>query len=603
MMSSVLQVFFVLSSAGLLALGIPNGLYNFGSPFYGLIALIPLYLAYTNIKSYREAFFVMAGHAFVVHLASSFWLAFFKDFAAFTLGASALGTAVIAGGVGIFLYLPFARSGTKDELENFSSGAKAFFVTKRILWFCFVYVTYEWCKSIGFLGYPWGTVSSTMFHWRILMQLADITGTYGITFLILLFDGIIAEGYILYRKSPNLQYPQALVSQYVRTAFVAALFFVITFFYGSFRYLQPRKPVKYLNAIFVQQNADPWKEKNDNNTILTSERLTKEKLDEVKAMGKSVDLIVWSEGSLKYRMPAAEYHYKNFPKEEPLIPFIDKCNVPFLMGGSYAPDKSGKKKNHYNGALVFDSDGKLRGAYPKNHLVPFAEVLPFADIPAVANFLKKTIGISAGWTPGDEYVYFDIPCQETDTKKNSAARYISLEKSYSQQQQEENRKPVVRISTPICFDDAFPDVMRPLINYGSELFVNITDDSWSLTKSAEYQHFVIASYRSIETRSTLARSCNSGYSVILDARGKILADLPVFQEAAGFFEIPIFKRTITIYQRLGNWLPILCALSLLAQLVYNYLNRNKNLIIYSERKKFTGKALKKLLKEKKSKKH
>lgn len=598
-MSRSLQVFFILSSAALLSLGIPNGLYNFGSPVYGLISLIPLYLAYTQIKSFRQAFLTMFFHALIVHLLSSFWLAFFKDFAIFTLGASALATAFIAGSLGFFLYLPFCRL-QKRTLELYTSGTHSYYIPGRMLWFAAVYVSYEWCKSTGWLGYPWGTVSSTMFHWKIFMQIADITGTYGVTFLSILFSAVVAEGFLLLINSPNLTCPEKLFSQYLPMAFITAIFLGITFLYGTFRYFQPRKPVKYLNAILVQQNADPWKEKSDNNTILTSERLTKEKLDEARNKGIQVDLIVWSEGSLRYRMPGAMGHYKNFPIEEPLIPFIQKCGIPFLMGGSYAPEGSSLK--HYNGALMFDSEGKLRGAYPKNHLVPCAEVLPFADIPAVASFLRKTIGISAGWTPGQEYVYFDLPCHGGQNKTSPGVKYISLQKSWSEQQQQESDLPTVRISTPICFDDAFPDVMRPLINYGSELFVNITDDSWSLTKSAEYQHFVIASYRTIETRSTLARSCNSGYSVILDARGKIIADLPVFQEVAGLFEIPVYPRKITIYQKFGNWMPKLFALALLSCLVYSFATKDRPTIIYSERKKFCGKSLKKLLKEKKSKK-
>lgn len=595
-MSRSLQVFFILSSAALLSLGIPNGLYNFGSPVYGLIALIPLYLCYTQIKSFSQAFWTMFVHAILVHLLSSFWLAFFKDFAAFTLGASALGTAFIAGAVGLFFYLPFYRL-NKRNLELYISGTNAYYIPFRILWFSAVYVSWEWCKSSGWLGYPWGTVSSTMFHWKILMQIADITGTYGITFLACLFCASVAEGYLLLINSGNMLFPEKSFGHYRNAVSVTIIFFVLTFFYGTFRYFQPLKPCKYLNAIMVQQNADPWKEKSDNNTILISEKLTEQKLEEARQKGITVDLVVWSEGSLRYRMPGAMGHYKKFPIEEPLIPFIQKCGIPFLIGGSYAPTGSGLK--HYNGALVFDKDGQMRGAYPKNHLVPFAEVLPFADIPQVQSFLRKTIGISAGWTPGQEYVYFDVPCQETDSNKPSAVKYISLQKPYSENE-ELKQRPTVRISTPICFDDAFPDVMRPLINYGSELFVNITDDSWSLTKSAEFQHFVIASYRTIETRSTLARSCNSGYSAVINPKGKVLQDLPVFTETAGLFQIPVYPKKITIYQKYGNWLPKTFVLIMLSVLGYSFIIRNKETIIYSERKKFSKKYLKKFLKERKS---
>ena len=185
-------------------------------------------------------------------------------------------------------------------------------------------------------------------------------------------------------------------------------------------------------------------------------------------------------------------------------------------------------------------------------------MLPFIEVPAVHTFMEKVVGISAGWTPGDQYVYFDIPCHLTQNYRFPAVKDIDLAKTYDEQKKEEETPYTVRIATPICFDDAFTDIMRPLFLNGSELFINITDDSWSLKKSSEIQHFVIASYRAIEYRTTMVRSSNAGYSVVLDPAGKIIADLPLFEEAALVKDIPIYKRQMTTYARFGNWLAYLC---------------------------------------------
>ena len=109
-MSRFLQVFYVFFSAAMLALAIPNELIKLGSPLAGFIALIPLYIVYSNLKSYKEAAAVFALHTFLVHVMTSFWLAFFKDFAALTLGASAVGTGIIGGFIGLLMYLPAAAS-------------------------------------------------------------------------------------------------------------------------------------------------------------------------------------------------------------------------------------------------------------------------------------------------------------------------------------------------------------------------------------------------------------------------------------------------------------------------------------------------------------
>lgn len=106
-MSRILQVFCILFSAGLLSLGIANDLYRFGNPLSGIISLIPFYFVYSSAKSYKEMAFSFALHAIIVHLISSYWLAFFKDFAILTLGCSAFGTGIIAFIAGLFMYLPF----------------------------------------------------------------------------------------------------------------------------------------------------------------------------------------------------------------------------------------------------------------------------------------------------------------------------------------------------------------------------------------------------------------------------------------------------------------------------------------------------------------
>lgn len=101
-------------------------------------------------------------------------------------------------------------------------------------------------------------------------------------------------------------------------------------------------------------------------------------------------------------------------------------------------------------------------------------------------------------------------------------------------------------------------VCRALFRAGSEVFVNITNDSWSMTNSAEYQHFAIASFRAIEFRTTLIRSTNSGYSVVINPKGQVIADMPLFEEASLYTSVPIYKRQVTVYCIFGNWLPVLC---------------------------------------------
>ena len=95
----------------------------------------------------------------------------------------------------------------------------------------------------------------------------------------------------------------------------------------------------------------------------------------------------------------------------------------------------------------------------------------------------------------------------------------------------------------ICFEDAFGFIHSNFKKLGAEVFVNITDDSWSLTKSAEYQHFVVSWFRAIEFRTTMVRSTNSGFTAIVDPQGRIKDSLPLFKEAWLSAEVPVYKNS------------------------------------------------------------
>ena len=604
-MELILQVIFSSVFSGLmLSAAIPNEFYLFGCPVYTLAAFIPLYLIFNKIKNFKSAFAAFFIQTLTTHLLSSFWLAYFKDFAIFTLGASALGTAFIGGFFGLFFFIPYYTSDCQNKLNEYS----AYFSLRRspvfrILYFTAIYTLYEWVKSAGFLGYPWGTVSSAMFRWPLITQTASITGTYGITFITVMLNALFAEIFLLYYGNYDLQKNRS--KDVMQTAKLFSMLLILILIHGIYQYGKTRKPVKELTVITVQQNSDPWQEDSDEQSILTSQRLTKEKLNELELGGNKADLVIWSEGCLSHAFPRAESYYSWFPSEKPLSDFVSEIKTPCIFGGSTFKEKADSdRKQYYNSALLYDSEGNYRGYYAKNHLVPFAEALPFIEIPAIHTFMDKVVGISAGWTPGDQYVFFEVPCRITENYKLPAVKKIDLTKSSYEQKKEDNTPYTVKISTPICFDDAFTDIMRPLFLNGSELFINITDDSWSRKKSSEIQHFVIASYRAIEYRTTMVRSSNAGYSVVLDPAGKVIADLPLFEEAALSTVIPVFQRHMTTYARFGNWLAYLCLLIFFASAIWSYFDFSPYDYIPDERKlKKSGKSKKSSKKTKKNSKN
>lgn len=550
-------------------LAISNEVYSFGSPFLALFCLVPFYLAFNNAKSYSECFWLFFLQSLTVHLISSFWLAYFHDFAIFTIGGSALGTSFIAGFCGIIAYMFISHFNKKFALEE--NGGRHFYAPfLRVLWFSTAWTCWEWVKSTGFLAYPWGTLSMAAYKWKFITQIASITGVWGITFIFALFSAFLGEGVMLLGKIPSSQAPKTVFSNYRQIFSLVMVIFGATTLYGIFEYFIPRFPIKKMNTVIVQQNIDPW-EGGEDNSISISKNLTEQKLQELKENGKKADLVLWSEGVLERQFPAGRGRYENFPQDESLSDFIKRMATPFIIGGSATLNR--QKRKYGNAAVLYDSNGKYSGFYCKMHLVPFAEVLPYADSPLMQSLCKAIVGFSTAWTPGNQYVVFQIPIQSMNNA-SCPLEYRSERSITIQLDSRGNSNPevtekfisnpsvnpdnTVKFTVPICFEDAFPDVCSKLYDEGSEVFMNITNDSWSKTDSAEYQHFIAASYLAIEYRTTLVRCANAGYSVVVDPSGRVIEDLPVFTTAALSAEVPIYKRAETVYSKYGDWFAYIC---------------------------------------------
>ncbi len=589
------------------ASSISNELNSFGSPFLALFCLVPLYLAIFRAKSYAEAFLVAAIQILTVHLASSFWLANFHGYAVFTLGASALGTA-FEGGIcaGVFAYgLVSLTEGRKARLleEGGSLGieesgricvlkgrfmrfARQHLVAVRILFFTFIWVFWEWLKSTGDMAYPWGTIFMAAYRWKPFIQIADITGVWGITFIWALVNALFAEGLRLLTVLENAQNAGQLAYSYKKTALFTAIVWAFSGTYGLIQYFMPRKPEKFLNTIVVQQNVDPW-EAGDSVSIPVSKQLTEREFNRMKAEGIKPDLVVWSEGVLDRSFPAGRNFYKVFPEDESLCDFIARLDTPFLIGGGAKLNASRKKFS--NSAILFDGNGNYSGFYSKKHLVPFAEQIPYAENPLMRFITEELVRLPGSLTRGTEFTLFTIPLNSVETWSEPIEfnmepySYISLDEggNFNPEATEKyirtlgkNPLEFVAFTTPICFEDAFTDVCRPLFNMGSEIFINITNDSWSRMASAEYQHFIVASYLAIEYRTPLLRCANSGYSVLVEPSGRILHDLPLFKEDAMGISIPVYGHKATIYSKYGDILvhSILIFLALMLVLCILYVN-------------------------------
>ena len=499
-------------SAAMLALGIPNEIFSTGAGILGLFALVPLYLAIYQTKRWWQAGLCGSLMMTLVHVFSSFWLAYFKEFAIFTLGASSAAYFFLGMGVGWFLRYALLQ---KPHLRPFLFAA--------------VWTVWEWGKSIGFLAYPWGTLVMTSRDLVPLIQIADITGTWGISFLLALVSATTAEAIIFLRENGFhciTTYVQKDAAVTMCKTVASTLFLLgIVCSYGYIRLKNQPIADTSLDVVLVQQDANSWDNGNQKKVIINSEKLTEKAIAHA---GKKPDLVIWSESTLSWPYEENKAFYRRYPNEYPLGSFLSDINTPLLVGCPVTVDAAQDKFS--NSVILLSPDGRILDSYAKMQLVPFAEYMPFTQYAWVRKFFDTLVGFSSGWEPGREL--------KTMSVTNHEGKQIHF-------------------AAPICFEDAFASLIAKLHNTGSDVLINLTNDSWSQTNSAEYQHFVIASFRAIELRTTLIRSTNAGYSVVVDPCGKVLHDMPLFVSAASFFSVPIYPHITTFYARYRDWLPLL----------------------------------------------
>ncbi len=509
-----------LLSSFLLPLALPNEIFPSGNLIIGIICLVPYYFALRN--SPRSRFSALLGIIFgaVSTFLANYWLMFFGEFSLWTLGG------VILGYIGYnALFAPY--------LSRFLRERSVY----RPFLFAAAWTAYEFFKSIGYLGYPWGLSAYPTTSVLPLIQIADIAGIWPLSFFVCLCNGLFAESIAagMHRggKRPAKQRLTLMYSW--------IFLFILLASSTAYGYIKLAQPIPYndtLSVLLVQQNSDSWLRGNAEKTLLTAQRLTEEGLGKTSI---APDIVVWSETSLPWPpLVEGREYYRGFPRSKPFIPFVRSLESYFLTGGIALVDSDPEKA--MNSVLFLSPDGEVIDFYGKQHPVPFAENVPFWEIDWVRNFFSNIIGLQAVWTLGGRHTVFDLP---RDGKED------------------------IRFATPICFEDAFAYLNRNFIKEGADLLINLTNNSWSRTDSAQIQHFVASRFRAIENRCILVRSTNSGLTCIVDPWGKVIVHLPMFTEGSLLAEFPVYRRTnFTAYTLYGDYLPVVFLILLFAVLLH-----------------------------------
>tara|TARA_B100000427_G_scaffold109513_1_gene90829 strand:- start:500 stop:1960 length:1461 start_codon:yes stop_codon:yes gene_type:complete len=251
-----------------------------------------------------------------------------------------------------------------------------------------------------------------------------------------------------------------------------------------------------IKVSIVQPASDPFLKYDDNYYLKIEDNLNKL----IDTVSKDSELVVLPEAELPYSQDSIRFinFLKNTEISEKIILGVWKYEDAKLYNAIFSP--------RYN------------EAYKKIHLVPFGEYIPFIEgLRGIINF-------------------FDLPMSNV---------------SHGSQLQENIRiLDNIPISSPICFDIAFPNTVRNM-NKSSLLMINVSNDTWFGNSIGPYHHLSIARVRSIENNRYTIRATNDGISAIISNKGTIVTLLDKGKSGILEGNVKLIKNS-TFYSRNGH---------------------------------------------------
>ena len=366
-----------------------------------------------------------------------------------------------------------------------------------------LWVGLEFIISLGPMGFPWVSLATTQTDYLPVIQLAEWTGIFGISFWLVVLNSLLYDLFIVPRSHrPFLLREVSLV--------VASLWLVG---YVRLATLSSGDHSKRITVSVVQPNVGPhekWRPENRDEVFAQLDSLY------LMAAESRPALIIWPEAAT----PA--FLTKNHRRLAQVRNRIRQTGIP-LLTGTVDWEVSERRKHYYNSVALIDEEGDIP-IYHKNQLVPLGEFNPFArQLPA-----SEDLNLG-DYSRGKKMTIFEL----------GDAAFASI----------------------ICFESVFPRLVRKLTLRGAEFLVVVVNDGWYGKTAEPYQHEAIVRLRAVEHRYPVVRSANTGISAIIDKAGREVATIGLGE--AGVITASIIPANgETLYHRLGDWIVFLSFLSL-----------------------------------------
>ncbi len=470
---------------------------------FAWVASLPL-MWVIHDKTPRKAFWYAMLAGFVGNYGGFYWISHtLVSYAGLPLAVGIFGTALIA------FY---------QALVYGVFGAVTVAILRRrpsLGWTFVAPVVFVTCELVLPMEFPF-YVAITQAWVRPVIQIADITGPLGVTFLLLMFSGALFDLFLAWRGKMKLSITKAGPG---RRAAIAAGLVVFTVVYGFIqmhRYDAKIKAAPKVKIGVVQANLG-IRLKGKVDFAFAQLSLHHQLSKELEKRG--AELIVWPESTHPFplsrdRTRMGKQWFSLLTRAGPYAPLYLRdpnraqnpdhfIQTPLMLGVQTNHWGKGTKidghkwpEKLYNSAVLIDSSGEVGDLYDKQYLVAFSEQIPLHGFLSQFGFLKRQFQKRhmSNFTPGDKSTTFKF------------GRH--------------------RIGPMICFEDILPKLGRQMAAEKPNVFINITNDAWFGATAEPYQHLALAVYRTIEHRRPMVRAVNTGTSTFIDATGRITVQTP-----------------------------------------------------------------------------
>lgn len=375
-----------------------------------------------------------------------------------------------------------------------------------------VWVGVELARNHVLTGFPWVRLGTALHSVPALLQLASITGVYGLSFLLL----ALASSLALLVRPAQRTCGAAYFS-------VSMLMAVAVFLWGSGRVERLRAESETGRGVVVASVQGNVPQDRKWSPQAAEEILTRHLDLSRLAVSRGATLVVWAESSLPFPLRGpGEFGHR-------VQQAVRESGAVWILGSLDRRDTEQGGRRVYNSAFLVSPGQAPRLAYDKAHLVPFGEYVPLRQILFFASKLVHEVGELSGG----------------DGKQHLAA--------------DSGVPGVPRLGILICYEIIFPGLARQAVREGAELLINLTNDAWFGETAAPYQHFSEAVVRAVETGRWVVRAANTGISGIIAPSGEVVAQTKL--GVAALAQAEIFPRQErTLYVRWGDVFPWACAI-------------------------------------------